>query len=256
MKATLLGTGTSVGVPVIACDCPVCSSSDPRNRRRRTALYLRAEGADILVDTPPDFREQALEYAIPRIDAVLFTHSHADHIFGFDDIRRYNTIQDQIIPAYGNAETIADLRRVFNYIGKDHVVGFYRPRIEFKTVEGPMSIGALNILPLTVTHGNRPTLGYLFEEHGSRLGYVPDCSEMPDETVEMVKGVDVMILDALRHRPHRTHLTVENSVGLLRRIGAKQSYIIHMCHELDHAETEASLPPGIGVSYDGMTVEC
>ena len=292
MKATLLGTGTSSGVPVIGCDCPVCTSDDPRNHRRRTGLYLEADGVSILVDAPPDFREQALQYSIPRIDAVFFTHSHADHIFGFDDIRRYNTIQDQIIPAYAHPETIADLKRIFDYIGTEKVKGFYRPRIEFKNIEGAVLLagsgergagrgksgkrkaeilkcgagrvgsgqwaverGALGVVPLPVVHGTVATVGYLFTEHGRRLAYVPDCLIMPDKTLEMLKGVDVMILDALRHRPHKTHLTVEDSVKLLQKIGAKQSYITHMCHDLDHSETEALLPDGISVSYDGMVVE-
>lgn len=329
MKATLLGTGTSSGVPVIGCDCPVCLSDDPRNRRRRTGLYLEAGGVSILVDTPPDFREQALEYSIPRIDAVFFTHSHADHIFGFDDIRRYNTIQNQIIPAYAHPETIADLKRIFDYIGTEKVKGFYRPRIEFRSIEGsvsfrrsgettgnteeprrlgagsgggpdpwptplaanqrtnegiPQSLGypygrsrmgrgrgssthgeeggsegmgdeAVEVVPLPVIHGPGVTVGYMFKEHGKKLAYVPDCSMMPDQTLEMIKGVDVMILDALRHRPHKTHLTVEDSVKLLQKIGAKRSYITHMCHDLDHEETEALLPDGMRVSYDGMMLE-
>jgi len=255
MKAVFLGTGTSVGVPVIGCDCAVCTSSDPRNRRRRASLYLEAADSHIVVDTTPDFREQALQFKIPRVDAVLFTHSHADHIFGFDDIRRFNTIQDSVIPAYGSAETIGDLKRVFNYIRTEKVPGVFRPRIEYREISGCFDIGSIHIVPVEVIHGAKRTLGYRFENSGCALGYVPDCHEMSDDAVDRLKGLDVMILDALRHKPHKTHLTVEESVRLLERIGAKESYITHMCHDLDHNETQKLLPESIHVSYDGLIIE-
>lgn len=255
MKALLLGTGTSVGVPMIGCECPVCASTDPRNKRRRASLYLQGGGVHIVVDTTPDFRDQALIYRIPRVDAVLFTHSHADHIFGFDDIRRYNTMQKSVIPAYANAATIADLQRVFNYILPENPTGLFRPMIEFRTVAGPFTVGGLRVEPLPVIHDPKPTLGFRFDADGCSLGYVPDCSEMPAEIVERLKGVDVMILDALRFKPHKTHLTVEASVNILRQINAPRSFLIHMNHELDHADTESRLPPPIKVSYDGLRLE-
>lgn len=255
MKALFLGTGTSSGVPLIRCDCAVCRSSDPRNRRRRTSLYLRGGGVHVVVDTPPDFREQALAYDLPRVDAVLFTHSHADHVFGLDDMRRFNTIQGGPIPAYGDAYTIADLKRIFNYVAQEPEQGLYRPLIDFRTVTGQFRIGELSITPLPVRHDDKPTFGFLFQEIGRRLAYVPDCLSMDDTTVDSLRGVDVMVLDALRHRPHRTHLTVENSVALLRRIGARRSFLVHLSHDLDHAATEKGLPDGIGVSYDGLELE-
>ena len=255
MKAIFLGTGTSVGVPVIGCDCHVCKSTDPRNKRRRTSLYLEAAGTHVVVDTPPDFREQALSFMITRVDTVLFTHSHADHIFGFDDIRRFNTIQDSVIPAYGSKATLADLRRIFNYVHHEKVPGLYRPRIDFKEISGPFDLGSIHIEPLPVLHGSTPTFGFLFEVGGRSLGYFPDCRGMPDGIVERLKGVDVIILDALRHRPHKTHFTVAESVKVLQRIEAKQSYLIHMCHDLDHEETQKTLPDSIKVSYDGLTLE-
>lgn len=257
MKIIFLGTGTSVGVPAIGCDCPVCQSTDPRNKRRRAGLYLEAAGMHIVVDTPPDFREQAITFKIPRVDAVLFTHSHADHIFGFDDIRRFNTIQDCVIPAYGSASTLADMKRIFNYVHYENedIPGLYRPRIEFKEISGPFDLGGIHIDPLPVDHGPKPTLGFLFKAEGRTLGYVPDCHEMTDDIVGKLKGVDIMILDALRHKPHSTHLTVKDSIALLKRIGAGQSYIIHMCHDLDHEETQNGLPASIYVSYDGLTIE-
>lgn len=256
MKAVFLGTGTSVGIPVIGCDCPVCASDDPRNRRRRTSLYVEAGTTHVVVDTAPDFREQVLAYGVRRIDAVLFTHSHADHVFGFDDIRRFNTIQDCVIPAYGSSQTVADLRRIFEYVDSGpNALGLFKPRIEFRTVSGSFDIGGLQVQPLPVVHANTETLGFLFRADGRSLAYIPDCAEMPDPVREAVTGVDVMILDALRHRPHATHLTVEASLALLQRIGARQSYIVHLSHDLDHETTQAGMPENIQVSYDGLVLD-
>lgn len=256
MKLTFLGTGTSSGIPVIGCDCPVCTSPDPRNRRRRASLYLQAAGLHLVVDTPPDFREQALQFRIPRVDAVLFTHAHADHVFGFDDIRRYNTIQDSAIPAYGCADTIQSLNRIFDYIRLEKMPGLYRPRIDYRTVTGPFEVGPIRITPVPVVHGPDATLGYRFDWEGRSLGYVPDCKFMPDASVEQFRGVDVMILDALRHRPHITHMTLAESVAVLQRIGARRSFIDHLCHDLDHEATQTALrPEGIEVPSDGLVVE-
>lgn len=255
MRVTFLGTGTSVGVPVIGCDCAVCRSTDPRNKRRRTSFFVEAAGQHVLVDTPPDFREQALAYRLPRIDAVCFTHAHADHIFGFDDIRRYNTMQGGIIPAYGSASTLRDLQRVFNYIGGEPEAGTYRPQISFETTPAHFAFGELAVEPVLVEHGNKPTQGYLFRHDGRSVAYVPDCHGMAERTVAQLAGIDVMVLDGLRDRPHPTHLTIDESVAVLKRIGARTSYLIHMAHDLDHAVLEARLPAGIKASYDGLVLE-
>ncbi|MFU8780078.1 MAG: MBL fold metallo-hydrolase [Kiritimatiellia bacterium] len=255
MQIQFLGTGTSCGVPMIGCECAVCRSEDPRDRRRRTSLYVSFEGQGILIDTPPDFREQALTYRVPRVDAVLFTHAHADHIFGFDDIRRYNTMQGGAIPAYADRATLADLRRVFDYVAAPNTLGTYCPEIVFRELDGPIWLGQMRVTPLPVVHGNRPTYGFLFEGGGVRVGYVPDCKNMPDETMERVRGVDVMILDALRHRPHVTHMTIAESRACLANIQAGAAYLIHMCHDVGHAELEASLPANIKVAYDGLLLD-
>jgi phosphoribosyl 1,2-cyclic phosphate phosphodiesterase len=255
MQALFLGTGTSCGVPMIGCDCRVCRSEDPRDRRRRTSLYISVEGQGILVDTPPDFREQALQYRIPRVDAVFFTHAHADHIFGFDDIRRYNTMQGGVIPAYADKHTLADLGRVFDYISAPNTLGTYRPEIEYRAISGTVTLGPLCVTPLPVVHGERPTFGYLFEAHDVRLAYVPDCKEMPEETVSLVKGVDVMVLDALRHRQHATHMTIQESLACLGKINARASYLIHMCHDVGHVELQEILPASVMVAYDGLRLE-
>jgi phosphoribosyl 1,2-cyclic phosphate phosphodiesterase len=256
MRIIFLGTGTSVGVPMIGCGCAVCASADPRNKRRRTSLYIAAGGVHVVVDTPPDFREQMLAFRVPRVDAVLFTHSHADHIFGFDDIRRFNTIQGAAIPAYSSRGTLADLKRIFDYVECNAgTPDTYLPEVDFRGIDGPFDLGGLHVAPLGVIHGRGTTLGFRFECEGRTLGYVPDCGAMPDDTLRGLAGVDVMILDGLRHRPHPTHLTVERSVALLERIGAKRSYLIHLCHDLDHEETQRALPAGMFVSYDGLTLE-
>ncbi len=237
---------------MIGCHCPVCSSSDPRNKRRRTSLYVDTVEAALVIDTSPDFRQQALDLGIERVDAVVFTHAHADHILGFDDIRRFNTIKGGVIPAYGDSVTLGDVRRIFHYIGnKPSPEGLYRPLIDFVPVEGPFTVGKIMLTPLEVRHGRKMT-GYLIEYGGRRVGYVPDCSAMPDETVGMLKSADVMILDALRYRPHPAHLCLNETLALLERIGAERSYLIHLCHDMDHAALEAGLPPSVRVSHDGL----
>lgn len=244
-----------MGIPVIGCECRICRSKDPRNKRRRSSLYIQTPEASIVIDTSLDFREQALVYGVPRVDAVLITHSHADHIFGLDDIRRYNTLQGALIPVYGSSETIADLRRIFNYINvREPEPGVFRPRLDFIEAHAPFIVGCVSVKPLPVVHGRSVTFGYRLEREGCSLGYVPDCKEMPDATVKGFQGVDVMILDGLRHRPHPTHLTVEQAVRLLGKIGARHSYLTHICHDLDHEETQESLPSGVFLACDGMVL--
>lgn len=239
---------------MIGCHCPVCSSKDSRNSRRRTSLYVRTPQTAFVIDTPPDFRQQALDFGIERVDAVVFTHAHADHIFGFDDIRRFNTLQNCVIPAYADAETLADVRRVFSYIGNcPSPKGLYRPLVDFVEIRGPFSVGDVRLTPLDVEHGSKMT-GYLLEQGSLRIGYVPDCHAMPRATLESLRGVDVMILDALRYRPHPTHICVEESLALLAKIGAKRSFLIHLCHDVEHSELESRLPEGVHVSYDGLHV--
>jgi phosphoribosyl 1,2-cyclic phosphate phosphodiesterase len=254
MKLLFLGTGTSVGIPMIGCHCPVCTSPDRRNVRRRSSLYVSTEEVAFVIDTPPDFRQQMLDFHIERCDAVLFTHAHADHIFGFDDIRRFNTIHKRVLPAYAEAETLMDIRRIFNYIdNKPSNLGLYRALIDFHEVSGPFHIGDVHIVPVHVEHGAAMT-GYVLEHQGKRVGYVPDCHRMSPEALAQLKGVDVMILDCLRYRAHPAHLNVEESLAYLDAIQPRQAFLTHLCHDIDHATLEASLPPHIRVSYDGLVV--
>jgi len=237
---------------MIGCHCEVCTSGDPRNVRRRSSLYVSTDETAFVIDTPPDFRQQMLDYQIERCHAVLFTHSHADHIFGFDDIRRFNTIHRCVLPAYAEPETLAGLRHAFSYIDdKPSNTGLYRAQINFIAVSGPFAVGDVRVTPLKVEHGAAMT-GYLLEHEGRRVGYVPDCTVLPGETIAQLNGVDVMILDCLRYRPHPAHLNVEQSLAYLSQIKAKQSYLIHLCHDVDHATLEASLPADVRISYDGL----
>ncbi|MFZ4397102.1 MAG: MBL fold metallo-hydrolase [Kiritimatiellia bacterium] len=255
MNLTFLGTGTSLGVPMIGCTCAVCQSTDPRNRRRRSSVYVAAGATRLVIDTSPDFREQALTSGLRQVDAVLFTHAHADHILGLDDIRRFNTLQSAVIPVYAAPETMAEVRRIFSYIGRPVQPGLYRPQVDFRTVEAPFRVGEVDVTPLPVDHGTEQTIGYLLAWRGHRIGYVPDCHRMPESTIRALAGVQVMVLDTLRYRPHATHLCVAESLELLRTIGASQSYLIHLCHDLEHARLESELPPGIRVAYDGLVVQ-
>jgi len=226
MQLTFLGTGCSVGTPMIGCDCEVCRSDDPRDMRLRTSIHVVSGETHITVDTPPDFRQQVLRYGVERIDALVFTHAHADHILGLDDIRAFNSMQSSVIPAYGSASALEDIRRVFNYV--DHRIesppGVFRPRLSFHELEKSAQIGEIRVQALPIIHGGKPMLGYRFDGGNCSLGYVPDCKEMPDETIAALHGVDVMVLDALKYDEHKTHLSVKESQALLEQIEAKQSF--------------------------------
>ncbi len=252
--ALFLGTGTSTGVPLIGCRCPVCLSTDPRNRRLRSSLYLQADGFGLLIDCSPDFRQQALRHQIPRVDAVLMTHGHADHILGLDDIRRYNTLQQSRIPVFGSAFTLSALGRVFDYFHRPGPAGAYLPRVDFVEIGPVTPVGPFRVRPFAVEHGRDPTYGYRIDRDGLALGYAPDCHRFGDPAFDAVAGVDVMILDALRHKPHLSHLTVAESVATLRRIGARQSWLTHLGHDLDYETLRAELPAGVRPAHDGLRI--
>lgn len=254
MKATvtILGSGTSHGVPMIGCSCAVCQSTDPRDKRSRPSIHIAVDGGpSILVDTSTDLRQQVLANRIARVDAILFTHSHADHIMGLDDVRRFNAMQEGAIPAYADERTAADLRRSFAYIfNPSGEKGGGIPKIALNTVAGPFTVGAVRILPVPLLHGSRPIFGY-------RLGtfaYLTDCNRLPDEAWPLLDGLDVLVLDALRHTPHPTHFTVAGALEVVARVQPRQTYFTHMCHKLGHAETNASLPAGVELAYDGLVV--
>ncbi len=258
MKLTFqfLGTGTSVGVPQIGCRCPTCTSTDVRDRRRRSGLYVRCGDTAILVDAPPELREACLEYGVKKVDAVLITHAHMDHVAGFDDVRRFNTLNgDRPMNCYAAPATIESMHSIFPYISNHrNKLGLFRPLIVFKPVRRAFRIGCVKVTPLPVEHGGPCTVGWLFEAAGARAAYVSDCIAIPERTMKLVRGVDVMVLDCLREREHPTHFNREKSLAALREIGARRGYLTHMSHSVLHAEFSRTLPRGVRLAYDGLTV--
>lgn len=253
MRVTFLGTGTSHGVPMIGCDCATCRSTDPRDRRLRPSIHVGSDdGVSLLVDAGPDLRAQALGAGIRRLDAVIFTHGHADHILGIDELRRYNALQRGSMPCYGDAATLHDIERMFAYVFDPATPkGGGLPQLDLIRIEGPFTVGGQPIVPVPIFHGARPIVGLRLE----RFAYLTDCSRIPDESWPLLDGLDVVVLDALRERPHPTHFTIDEAVEAGRRIGAPRTYFTHMCHDLGHAATNARLPPGMELAYDGLVLD-
>jgi phosphoribosyl 1,2-cyclic phosphate phosphodiesterase len=248
-----LGTGTSHGVPMIGCDCEVCRSTDARDQRTRPSIYLECDdGLRVLVDTTPDLRAQALREHIRRVDAILFTHSHADHIMGLDEVRRFNMLTRQPLPVYADAGTLADLRRTFAYIFEsDAPKGGGVPDLRLFPIAGPFMIGHQDVVPVPLGHGPWHILGFRF----GPIAYLTDCNRVPEASLALLEGLDCLVLDALRHRPHPTHFTLEQATAVARRIGARRTYFTHIAHDLAHAATCAALPPGMALAHDGLAVD-
>ena len=286
MRVRFLGTGTSVGVPQIGCKCKVCTSTDSRDRRRRCGAYVRAGDAAFLIDTPPEMRLACVEYGISKVDAVVLTHAHMDHVAGFDDVRRFNTLNGtmvacsptdpgangrtcrcigKIMKCYAMRETEEQMHQIFPYIsakGGEH--GLYRPQIEFDNADF-FEIGPMRVERIAVEHGF-PCCGYLInEELGIRndefrtgshsLAYVSDCHVLPEETIEKLKGVDTLVLNCLREREHPTHLSLSAALAYIGRIAPRRTYLIHMCHDFTHEEWLGKLPKGVEPAYDGLELE-
>lgn len=250
---TFLGTGTSSGVPVIGCRCETCRSSDPRDRRWRPSLYLQLDtGISVLVDASTDLRAQALAFGVGRVDAILFTHSHADHVLGLDDVRIFNFRQGGAIPCYGDRETLAAIRRMFAYVfDPDTPSGGGIPQLSLIELSGPVELGGRTFTSVPIYHGDRVILGYRTGD----FAYLTDCSAIPGPSWGLLEQLDVLVLDALRHRRHPTHFTLQEAIDTARRIAAKRTYFTHMAHELGHAATCAQLPAGMTLAHDGLVLE-
>ncbi|MBS0659142.1 MAG: MBL fold metallo-hydrolase [Verrucomicrobia bacterium] len=254
MDITFLGTGTSLGIPVIGCQCEVCTSTDPRDQRSRASLYVRSGGFAFVVDTGPDFRAQCLRERIRQVDAVVYTHPHTDHIMGFDDLRPFCFVSPTgTLPIYAPPETMRAFERVFKFAfdGLHRYPGYLIP--EPHLVEAPFELGGLTLTPLPVPHGKMTVTGYLFEEAGRPLfAYLPDCNGVPEPVRERIRGVDTLAIDALRRTPHPTHLSVAEALDVARDVGPRSTLLTHLSHDLGHAETEAGLPAGVAVAFDGL----
>ncbi|HLJ18004.1 MAG TPA: MBL fold metallo-hydrolase [Bryobacteraceae bacterium] len=248
---TVLGSGTSVGVPMIGCQCSVCRSHDPRDNRLRPSILIRFDGRAVLIDTTPDFRQQALRASIERVDAVLFTHSHADHIMGLDDVRPYNFRQKTIIPIYGSSETIDNVRKSFHYIFDPRETESSIPRLETHVITPePFELFGSPFVPIPLNHGRGLVYGFRF----GRAAYLTDHSGIPEESLARLRDLDVLFLDALRHKPHPTHSTIERSLQWVEQLSPKRTYFTHICHDLPHAHTEEQLPDYVRLAYDGLEI--
>ncbi len=252
MKITVLGSGTSTGVPIIGCRCGVCLSDNPKNKRLRSSCLVECEGKSILIDTSPDLRQQALTHHIPRIDAVLFTHNHADHVHGIDDLRVFNAWQNQEIPIFGDHAMMEHLIDKFGYIFKPSLgyTGFV-PKLVPHVVSGQFDCVGVPVTMLPCEHGPRAqTMNYRI----GNMAWLTDTSGIPEATGELMQGLDVLFVDGLRIEPHNTHFNLEQALKAARQIGAKQTYLIHLAHDYDHDEFEKTLPEGVKLAFDGLTV--
>jgi phosphoribosyl 1,2-cyclic phosphate phosphodiesterase len=254
MKLTFLGTGTSVGVPVIGCDCTTCTSNDPRDRRLRTGLLVEHGPHSLQVDISPDFRRQALRNKLRRLDALLITHCHADHVFGLDDIRPLN-FRHGPLPAYASESTWRQLRRVFYYVFEAKNTGGGLPQLIPNTIDGPFKVGGIAITPFAVLHGGGEVTGFRFSDGNSDFAFITDCNEIPDAALAQLESLDLLVIDALRLKPHPTHLHLEKSLDYIARLRPRRALLTHMSHDIKHAEASRHLPPGVEFAYDQLQVE-
>lgn len=250
LQLTILGSGTSMGVPTLGCPCSVCHSNSPHDKRTRPSLLLRYDDRVVVIDTSPDFRQQVLREGVDRVDAVVFTHGHADHVMGLDDVRAFNLRQGSI-PLYANRATQEFIRSTFSYIFGRGTPNSTIPAVELRQINGVFELYGLRILPLPVWHGEMEVLGFRF----GRAAYVTDFSLIPESSLAQLHDLDVLILSALRHRPHPNHSTVEQSLALVRQLRPRRAYFTHIAHDLPHEETNAALPAGVELAYDGLAIE-
>ena len=269
MLFEFLGTGTSAGVPSIGCHCAVCTSEDPRDQRLRTSACLRftdrnGQGRTILIDAGPDLRQQALRSGLERADAILITHNHVDHVFGLDEVRRFNVVMDQPIDLYADAHTHESLQRVFKHIfdAKSNIQPSFVASLIAHTIEpgACFEVHGVRVEPINLLHGRLPVLGFRFDRVDGGdpgplpLAYCTDVSRIPPETWQVLTGLRTLVIDGLRNRKHPTHMTISQAVEVAERVGADQSFLVHMSHEIGHARTQGELPAGVWLAYDGLTL--
>lgn len=254
MRITFLGTGTSHGIPVIGCPCPVCLSPNPKNHRNRIGIWLQGgPGASGVIDVSSEFRVAALEYGLKEVDFALLTHTHSDHVSGLDDLRIFSQRTGKGVPIFADARTLADIRERFSYAfqpPKEYGGGV--PQYQLNVLSEPVHIAGLRITPLPVMHGPQPILGFRVND----FAFITDVTVIPDSTLDLMQNLDVLALDCLRREPHSTHLCLDQAIAYALRIGAKRTYFIHMTHDLEHEETEKELPPGLHLAYDGLELDC
>ncbi len=257
LRVTLLGTGTSTGIPIPGCDCEVCTSDDPHDRRLRCACRIESDGLSVLIDTGPDLRQQCLTQGIRQVDAVLYTHEHFDHVAGLDDLRPFLIWNRTPLPCHAAHRTYDELRRRYDYIFVD---GSYPgvPKLELHEITGPFNVssrygapGVLNVVPVPAMHGELPIIGFRF----GRFAYMTDVSDLPEASYGLLRDLDVLILSALRQQPHPTHFSFEEAISAAERIGAENTYFIHMTHNVLHRRDDAMLPDGVRLAYDGQVLE-
>jgi phosphoribosyl 1,2-cyclic phosphate phosphodiesterase len=252
MQLTLLGVGSSAGTPVIGCECKTCISANPRNKRTRcSAAITMPTGEVILIDTGPDLRLQALRENLRRVDAVLYTHTHADHLNGIDDLRSFCQLNRRQIPLYGSHEHMATIAARFGYTLREPGEFWDLPVLSANQMDAPFTLFGTRITPIPIKHGRANIYGYRI----GNLAYLTDVSEVPESSLELLQGLEVLLLDCLRHKPHHTHINLEQSLVYAGRIMAESTYLIHMTHQLEYAEVSANLPPGVYMGYDGLRID-